>query len=213
MRAESSALPKVIRLWGGDHSRWLMARYATFFTIPTRPVVVTLNTVSNGSKPDRPVSVRNPLPWLKLTAAPVRRLVTLDTTYPLSRTRTVPLVGGSTTWMYCSLGSTLRRSPSTCLTVVNPYAPLPNEPPLRPPYMYPPPWVLSSALQIGLTQLLKKELKLRCCDGKSPLTMAVSAMRDFIDDPALARKRPMVSLRSTLESPPLNHQLPLVGSL
>jgi hypothetical protein len=50
--------------------------------------------------------VRNPLPWLKDTLAPVRRFVTLLTRYPPSRTLTeLPEDGLVTTWTYCWVAS------------------------------------------------------------------------------------------------------------
>ncbi len=67
--------------------------------MPARPLVTTLNTVSYVSQPEIPLSVRVPPLWVKLTAAPVRRLVTEDTRYALSRTVSVLPDGGSTTWM------------------------------------------------------------------------------------------------------------------
>src|SRR5438477_6082379 len=100
--------------------------------MPTRPDIVTLNTVSNWSQLP-PLMVRNPLLWLKLTDAPPRRLVTFDTWYPESRSRTaLPDDGFVVTCTYWVFGSVL-------LIVVYPYAPLPKLPPGMPPYMNPPP--------------------------------------------------------------------------
>ena len=58
-----------------------------------------------------------------------------------------------------------------------------------------------------------KLLNASCCGGNLPLTMAVSAISDLIDDPTLVMYRPVLSRVSTAESVPSNHHCPLVGSL
>src|SRR5262249_18472292 len=102
--------------------------------IPCRPAVFTWNTVSNGSHDEIPVRVRVPPLWVNETAAPVRKLVTEETLYPLSRNRSVLVLGLVTTWMNCRLGLVL-------LIVVTPWLPSFQKPGFRPPNMYPPPSV------------------------------------------------------------------------
>src|SRR5436190_7195466 len=170
--------------------------------MPTRPLVCTLNTVSNWSQPVLLI-VSTPLAWLKLRAAPVRRSVTWLTLYPLSRTRSTLVLGLSMTWMYCKFGLVL-------LIVVAPCAPSLKNPPGIPPYMYPPPSVPPSDSQILSKKPLAKLLKLAWLDGNLPLTIAVSASSDLIDEPAFITNRPMVSFLSTAEfDPPYHHGPPV----
>src|SRR5947209_4221211 len=110
--------------------------------MPVRPDICTLNTVSYGSQLLNPLMARKPLPWLKLTEAPPRRLVTFVTWYPLSRSRTEVPEGFVTTCTYCVFGSVL-------LIVVYPYPPLPKSPAGMPPYMKPPPSTPCTDSQIG----------------------------------------------------------------
>src|SRR5439155_1702260 len=64
---------------------------------PTRPLVSTLSTVSNGSQLVIPLIVIFPLDWVNGRFAPVRRSVTRVTAYPLSRTPIeLPLAGSMT---------------------------------------------------------------------------------------------------------------------
>ncbi len=60
---------------------------------------------------------------------------------------------------------------------------------------------------------MAKLLKFAWLDGNFPLTIAVSAISDFTDDPALVIRRPSVSLLSTAELLPSYHQAPVDGSL
>lgn len=67
--------------------------------MPSRPLLMTLNTVSYGSQLEMPLSVNQPPLCVKLTAAPVRRLVTDAILYALSRNRNVLPLGRLMTWM------------------------------------------------------------------------------------------------------------------
>ncbi len=67
--------------------------------MPSRPALTTLKTVSYWSQLEMPLSVSQPPLWVKFTAAPVRRLVTLAILYALSRSRSVLPLGRVTTWM------------------------------------------------------------------------------------------------------------------
>src|SRR4051812_16744154 len=102
--------------------------------IPRPPEGVTWNTGSNRSQDGVPVRVRVPPLWLNETEAPVRKFVTDVTLYPLSRNRSVLVLGLVTTWMNCRFGLLL-------LIVVTPCAPSFQKPGLRPPNRYPPPSV------------------------------------------------------------------------
>src|SRR2546429_8278112 len=110
------------------------------------------------------------------------------------------------TWTYLRLGF-------VGLGVVTPYARLPNDPGCGPPKPYPPPSVPPIDSQIWLTYPSKKLLKLAWLDGNFPFCMAVSAISDLMEDPALVMYRPMLSLLSTVEFEPSNHHAPLEGSL
>src|SRR6266545_3286399 len=81
------------------------------------------------------------------------------------------------------------------------------------PDVYPPPLVLPIDSQIWRKYPSAKVLKLTWLDGKSPLTFAVSAISDLMDEPALATYRPTESFGSTVESEPSYHHAPLEGSL
>src|SRR5947209_8776412 len=59
-----------------------------------------------------------------------------------------------------------------------------------PPYMYPPPSTLCTEFQILLMYPLKKLLKFAWLLGNFPLTIAVSAINDFTELPALAMNWP-----------------------
>src|SRR6266545_1009841 len=149
--------------------------------------------------------VRLPPDWLNRMGCPVRRSVTEVTRYPLSRSRTMSVRGRVTTWTYWV------RAPG--LTVMTPCAPSFQKPGCMPPYMEPPPSVPCNDSRIGGTQPAMKLLNASCCGGNLPLTMAVSAISDFIDEPALVMYRPVDRRRSTAESLPSNHHCPTVGSL
>src|SRR5436305_6456581 len=153
--------------------------------------------------------VRKPLPWLKFTDAPPRRLVTPVTWYPASRTRTaLPADGFVTTCTYCTLSLmvALPWLSSTLVIVQYPYAPLPRLPPGMPPYMNPPPSTRCTELQIWLMYPLKKLLKSAWLDGNFPLTCGASSISDFTELPALAMYRPMFSALFTPGfEPPYHH--------
>src|SRR5579859_5976616 len=174
--------------------------------MPARPTVVTVNTVSYGSHAEIPLIVRKPPAWLKDRLAPDRRSCTALTRYPLSRNDTeLPLDGFVMTCTYWVPGSDR-------LIVVNPYAPLFQAPPSSPPYMYPPPSTPFNEGQIGFRYPLMKLLKLAWLLGNVPLTIGVSSISDFTDEPALAAIRPIVVAVSTVEFEPSYHHAPEDGS-
>ena len=67
--------------------------------------------------------------------------------------------------------------------------------------------------RIGGTHWAMKLLKASCCGGNRPFTIGVSAMSDFIDEPALVMYLPVERRKSTSWLPPSNHQSPVLGSL